>query len=395
MAGPMKPLYFDHNATTPLDPKVKAAMDPYLGEDFGNASSSSHAYGWKAQMGVEKARAQVAGLLSCQPKEVIFTSGATESNNLAIIGVLLNLMKNHGLDSDVPHFITTQIEHKAVLEVFDRLKLFGATTTVLPVDSQGHFSMKDLEAAITKNTKLISIMGANNEIGTINPIEEVAQLCEGKNILFHTDCAQLVGRQKISFKDHNFYALSLSGHKVYGPKGIGALIVRMEDQKKLCPLVVGGEQEKGLRPGTLNVPGIAGLGEACKIMMETMDDEILKLKAFQKRLFDLAKKHSSQLQVNGDMEQRLCNNVSLSFKSITPDQMALHLGGIAFSSGSACSSADAKPSYVLKAMGHNDMLARQTLRLGMGRFTRTEDVDFVIERLNRLLERSAPSASLT
>lgn len=382
----MKPIYMDHNATTPIDERVYASMNPYLKEHFGNASSSSHAYGWRAQMGVEKARKQVADLIGCEPKEVIFTSGATESNNLSIIGSLLSLMRsNQNLEKSVPHFITSNIEHKAVLEVFDRLKLFGAETTVLPVNNQGVVEPKDLTSAIKPNTHLVSIMGANNEIGSINPVKELAKICDEQNILFHTDYAQLLGREEVDFSNSHFSMLSLSGHKIYGPKGIGALIVREKDQKKICPLVVGGEQEKGLRPGTLNVAGIAGLGEACQILNENMKTEIKKLCGFQRRLFDWAKHHEDEVVINGSLENRLCNNVSLSFKTTTSDVLRSALSGVAYSSGSACTSSNPKPSHVLTAIGRDPIMAKQTIRLGMGRSTTPDQIETIISKLDSAL----------
>lgn len=380
----MTPIYMDHNATTPLDPRVQKAMEPYLTTHFGNASSSSHAYGWRAQMGVEKARAQVAKLVNGSPKEVIFTSGATESNNLAIIGALLNLMRAADPKKPAPHFITSNIEHKAVLEVFDRLKMFGAQTTILPVDSQGLVDPDDLKKAIKKETYMVSIMGANNEIGSINPIRELGEVCKEAGVLFHTDCAQLLGRQALDFNGSCFSMLSLSGHKIYGPKGIGALIVKEEDQRKLCPLVVGGEQEKGLRPGTLNVAGIVGLGEACQILTDSMDEEIKRLKNLQNQLLEWARSHEDEVLINGSRNSRLCNNVSFSFKTITTDRLRSALSLVAYSSGSACSSSNPKPSHVLSAIGRDPVTARQTVRLGMGRKTTEEDVSALISKLDSL-----------
>ncbi len=384
MASSMTPIYLDHNATTPIDPRVQKAMLPYISEHFGNASSSSHAYGWRAQMGVEKARTQVAKFLNCSPKEVIFTSGATESNNLAIVGSLLRLMRDAHPTKPAPHYITSNIEHKAVLEVFDRLNLFGAQTTILEVDSQGLIDPEDLKKALRKETHMVSIMGANNEIGSIQPIGEFAKICNEHGVLFHTDCAQLLGREKLDFKENGFSMLSLSGHKIYGPKGIGALIAKESDQRKLCPLVVGGEQEKGLRPGTLNVAGIVGLGESCQIMTEGMDDEVQKLKSFQTQLLDWAREHENEVLINGSPTRRLCNNVSLSFKTRTPDQLRSALSQVAYSSGSACSSSNPKPSYVITALGRSPELARQTVRFGMGRITTAKDIETLISKLSSL-----------
>ncbi len=382
----MTPLYLDHNATTPTDERVYLAMEPYLKHHFGNASSATHQYGWRAQMGVEKARSQVAGLIGCKPNEVIFTSGATESNNLAILGCLFNLMRSsHGLKGNPPHFITSNIEHKAVLEVYDRLKLFGAEITVLPVDRSGLIDPDDLKKAFRKETRLVSIMGANNEIGSINPVREMAKVCEDHDILFHTDYAQLLGRREVHFSTSGFSMLSMSGHKIYGPKGVGALIVRQMDQKKICPLVVGGEQEKGLRPGTLNVPGIVGLGEACQVLVESMGVEIARQCDLQKRLFDWARSHEGEVLINGSVEHRLCNNISLSFKNVSADVLRSSLSGVAYSSGSACTSSNPKPSHVLTAIGRDPLLAKQTVRFGLGRKTTDQDIDLIISKLDQAL----------
>ena len=376
----------DYNATTPLDPRVNQAMEPYLAEHFGNASSSSHPFGWRAQMGVEKARAQVAKLLNAKPSEVLFTSGATESNNLAIIGSLLHMMRQPKESGGrPPHFITSNYEHKAVLEVFERLRLFGAQTTILNVSEEGLVDPKDLKKALRPETHLVSIMGANNEVGSINPIEELAQLCLDREVLFHTDCAQLIGRQNIDFSHPALSMLSLSGHKIYGPRGVGALVIKEKAQKKISPVIVGGEQEKGLRPGTLNVPGIVGLGEACEIMMESMDAEIQRLKSFQNQFFRWAKNNEKDVAINGSENSRLCNNISFSFKTLPSDRLRNALKTVAFSSGSACTSASAKPSHVLMALGRSEKMAQQTLRLGLGRLTTEEDVNQVLQQLQNAL----------
>jgi cysteine desulfurase len=384
MNSPMTPIYMDHNATTPLDGRVLEAMLPYMKEHFGNASSSSHAYGWRAQMAVEKARVQVSKLLHCKPQEVIFTSGATESNNLGIVGSLLNLMREG--QAERAHFITSNYEHKAVLEVFDRLKLFGAETTVLAVSAEGLITPAQIQAALQKNTHMVSIMGANNEVGSINPIEEIARVCEAAGVLFHTDCAQLLGKKNLDFSTTPYSMMSLSGHKIYGPKGIGALIVRENVQKKICPLLVGGEQEKYLRPGTLNVAGIVGLGEACSLMEIEMDEDNERLHGFQNQFFAWAKKHAEEVLINGAPLgfERMSNNISLSFKTTSSDRLRTALSGVAYSSGSACSSSNPKPSHVLTALGREEKLARQTVRLGMGRKTTEAEVTAVLSKLESL-----------
>lgn len=376
------PIYMDHNATTPVDPGVKVAMEPYLSAQFGNASSSSHAYGWQAQIGVRKAREQVAALLGCEPNQVIWTSGATESNNLAILGLA------RAFRGEKPHFITQATEHKAVLEVFEAAReLFDAELTVLGVDSEGRVRMADLKSAVTPRTVLVSIMMANNEIGTLQPVEEIAALCHERKIVFHTDAAQSVGKCPIDLKSSPIDLLSLSGHKIYGPKGIGALIVRPVNRDfELKPILFGGDQEKGLRPGTLNVPAIVGLGAACEIARASMKDECERMCRMQAEILNEVMR--TGVKLNGPTQNRLCNNISLSFASICADDLVMALSGIAFSSGSACNSGNEKPSHVLKACGLADSMARATLRLGLGRFTTPVEVRTVTDKILKMLEKA-------
>lgn len=378
---PLKmPIYMDHNATTPIDPRVRTAMLPYLDMEFGNASSASHAFGWQAQAAVKKAREQIAQLLGCRANDVVFTSGATESNNMAILGVVRTLCRQN------PHVITQATEHKAVLEVCEAAQEWGAEVTVLPVNKDGVVSVEELKKAVRPNTALISIMMANNEVGAIQPVDQIAALCKERKIIFHTDAAQSAGKYHFDLKTLSADMLSISGHKIYGPKGIGALIVRQINREfELKPLMFGGEQEKRLRPGTLNVAGIVGLGEACAVAKEEMEQEHQRLKRFQETILQRICERFPQVKVNGSRSERLCNNLSFSFPNLHADDMALDLSGVAYSSGSACNSQNPKPSHVLKAMGLEDQLARSTLRLGMGRFTTEEEVEVVIDKLLKML----------
>lgn len=383
------PIYMDHNATTPLDPRVHKAMEPFLAEAFGNASSNSHAFGWQAQAAVKKAREQVAALLKCRSTDVLWTSGATESNNLAILGVVRAFCVPFGKGTMRPHIITQATEHKAVLEVVEAAQEWGAEVTVLGVDAEGVVRVDELEAAIRPETVLVSVMMANNEIGALQPVREIGEICSKRGIIFHTDAAQSACKCAFNLQDLKVDLLSLSGHKIYGPKGVGALIVRKVNRDfELRPIFFGGEQERRLRPGTLNVPGIVGFGEACAIPAEEMKEEAARLRGFQKQILDAVRARFPQVKLNGPLEKRLCNNLSFSFPDMPPDDMALGLSGVAYSSGSACNSANPKPSHVLKAMGLEDQLARSTLRLGLGRFTTAEEVSVVLDKLLKMLENA-------
>ena len=387
------PIYLDNNATTPLDPAVREAMLPFLNEQFGNPSSSNHAYGWQAKMAVEEARKKVAKLFNCRPQEVIWTSGATESNNLAILGVVCALRAADC--NEKPHFITQATEHKAVLEVFERAQDLGAETTVLPVNSQGQIEMAELKKALRPQTRLISIMAANNEVGTIQPLAEIAELCRENKIIFHSDAAQAAGKCSLDFAKLPIDLLSLSGHKMYGPKGVGALIYRPINRDfKLKPLFAGGEQELGLRPGTLNVPAIVGLGKACEIFSENYQAECARLCKMRDQIITSVLKAAPFVRLNGSKDsERLCNNVSFSIPGLVADDLADALTGIAYSSGSACNSSNPKPSHVLKAMGYPDKLALSTIRLGIGRMTTESDISTLIDKLLKLLAEMSPSNS--
>ncbi len=358
-------------------------MEPFLDAEFGNASSSSHAYGWQAMAAVKRAREQVASLLSCRDTDVLWTSGATESNNLAILGVVRTYCKQK------PHIITQATEHKAVLEVCEAATEWGAEITVLPVDAEGFVKVADVKAAIRPETVLVTIMMANNEVGTIQPVEEISLLCKDKGIIFHTDAAQSIGKCGLNLKTLRADLLSISGHKIYGPKGVGALVVRQLNRKfELKPILFGGEQERSLRPGTLNVPGIVGLGEACEIFKSDLKEECERMHQFQVSILNSVRERFPKVKFNGPIEKRLCNNLSFSFPDLHADEMAMGLSGIAYSSGSACNSSNPHASHVLKAMGVTDTLARSTLRLGLGRFTTQEQVSTVTDKLLKLLAKT-------
>jgi len=393
--SPPMPVYMDHNATTPVDPRVRAAMEPFLAEMFGNASSSSHAYGWQAQAAVKKAREQVSALLRCRASDVFWTSGATESNNLALLGVVRAFCSPAVRGGERPHFITQVTEHKAVLEVLEAAVEWGADITVLPVDSEGFVRLQDLEAAFRPSTVLVSVMMANNEVGTIQPIAEISEMCHKRGVIFHTDAAQSACKYAFDLQSLKIDLLSLSGHKIYGPKGVGALIVRKLNREfELKPILFGGEQEKRLRPGTLNVPGIVGFGEACAVAATDLKEECERLTGYQKRILDAVMSAFPQVKLNNPMKDRLCNNLSFSFPDMPPDDMALGLSGVAYSSGSACNSSNPKPSHVLKAMGLDDQLARSTLRLGLGRFTSEEEVSVIIDKLLKMLAKTYGARAL-
>lgn len=383
------PIYMDHNATTPVDPRVFQAMAPYLEAMFGNASSSSHAFGWQAQSAVKKAREQVSNLLGCRAADVVWTSGATESNNLAILGVVRAFCSPAVRGGEKPHLITQATEHKAVLEVYEAALEWGAEITVLDVDKDGMISLEDLKRAFRPSTVLVSIMMANNEVGTVQPVKEIGELCHERGVIFHTDAAQSACKYAFNLQNLKIDLLSLSGHKIYAPKGVGALIIRKINRPfELKPIQFGGEQEQRLRPGTLNVPGIVGFGAACELATIDLKEECARLHAMQKRIREAIMPRFPQVRLNGPREGRLCNNLSFSFPDLAPDDMVLGLSGIAYSSGSACNSSNPKPSHVLKAMGLEDQLARSTLRLGLGRFTTEHEVSAVIDKMLKMLGKA-------
>ncbi|TMB01396.1 MAG: IscS subfamily cysteine desulfurase [Deltaproteobacteria bacterium] len=385
-----KGIYMDNHATTPLDPRVLEAMMPYFTETFGNAASRSHGYGWEAEKAAETGREQIARLINAKAKEIIFTSGATESDNLAIKGVV-EFYKDKG-----NHVITAAIEHKAVLDTCKALERKGlATVTYLPVDRYGLVDPDDVRKAITDKTLLVSIMFANNEIGTINPIGEIGKVTREKGVLFHTDATQGVGKLPLDVEAMNIDLLSMSAHKMYGPKGIGALYVRAKGPRvRLTPVIDGGGHERGFRSGTLNVPGIVGFGKACELCREGMADEGQRLLGLRERLREGLFSQLDDIFLNGHPVHRLPGNLNVSFAYVEGESLLMGLNGsthpiavaeseppIAVSSGSACTSATLEPSYVLKALGVGDDLAHTSIRFGLGRFNTAEEVDYVTNRV--------------
>lgn len=370
------PIYMDYQATTPVDPRVLDAMLPYFGDKFGNASSRSHPFGWTAEEAVENARAQVARLINAAPKEIVFTSGATESINLAIKGVA-EMYRHKG-----NHIITQVTEHKAVLDTAKRLEASGAQVSYLPVESDGRVNLDLLRAAITEKTILISLMYANNEIGVIQPIAEVGKIAREKGVLFHVDGAQAVGKICVDVQNDHIDLLSLSAHKLYGPKGCGALYVRRRNPRvQLTAMIDGGGHEHNLRSGTLNVPGIVGLGKACALCQNEMAEESERLRRLRDRLKDGIFARLDNVYLNGSMTDRLPNNLHLSFAFVESEALLMGMNDVAVSSGSACTSATLEPSYVLKALGISEELAQSSIRFGLGRFNTQDEVDYVIDRV--------------
>jgi cysteine desulfurase len=367
------PIYLDNHATTPMDPRVFDAMTPYFLEKFGNAASSSHSFGWDARAGVEQARSQVAALIGAKPGEIIFTSGATESDNLAVKGAAW-MLRDKG-----QHIITCTTEHKAVLDSCCSLQKEGFRITVLPVDRHGQVHPEDVERAIEPDTILVSLMAANNEVGTLHPLAEIGRICQERDILFHSDATQMIGRLPFDVNAFHLGATALTAHKFYGPKGAGAIYVR--ESVKLAPLVDGGGHERGMRSGTMNVPGIVGLGKACELARLEMAEESQRLLALRERLREGIFSQLDRIYLNGHPTERLPGNLNVSFGEVDGQSLTMGLHQIAVSSGAACSSALAKPSHVLEAMGISDELAESTLRFGVGRFNTAEEVDFTIARV--------------
>jgi cysteine desulfurase len=376
-----QPIYLDYQATTPLDPRVLEAMMPYFTHQFGNPHSRSHSYGWEAEEGVEKARGQVAKLIGADEKEVIFTSGATESNNLAIRGVaeFYKDRKNH--------IVTTVTEHKCVLDTCRHLEQQGFEVTYLPVQKNGLIDLEALRAAVTDKTVVVSVMAVNNEIGVIQPLAEIGKICREKKAFFHTDAAQAVGKIPLDVEAMNIDLMSISGHKIYGPKGIGALYVRRKPRVRLVPLIVGGGQERGFRSGTLPTPLCVGLGEAAEIAMKEMDGEAKRLAKLQVRLLKGLQDRLPEIFVNGDLEHRIPGNLNISFAYVEGESLMMGIKNLAVSSGSACTSASLEPSYVLRALGVEEELAHTSLRIGLGRFTTEHEVDTAVEELVRHVKK--------
>ena len=366
----------DNHATTAVDPRVLEAMMPYFTVKFGNAASRNHSFGWEAEQAVEAAREQIARLIGATAKEIIFTSGATESNNLAIKGIA-EMYRERG-----NHIITQVTEHKAVLDTCKRLEKHGYRVTYLPVKADGLIDLEDLKRAMDDKTILVTIMAANNEIGVLQPIAEIGKLCHEKNVLFHTDAVQAVGKVPIDVIADNIDVLSLSGHKIYGPKGVGALYVRRRNPRvQIAAQIDGGGHERGMRSGTLNVPGIVGLGKACEIAQQEMKAEAAHLTALRDRLKNKLESELDYVHVNGSMEHHLPGNLNMSFVYVEGESLLMGINDVAVSSGSACTSATLEPSYVLKALGLGDDVAHSSIRFGLGRFNTQVEVDYVAAKV--------------
>ena len=375
------PIYLDNNATTPMDPRVLEAMLPYFSDKFGNAASRNHAFGWNAEEAVDYARDQIAALINCNPKEIIFTSGATESDNLAIKGVF-EMYASKG-----NHIITAVTEHKAVLDSCKHIEKLGGKVTYLKVNEEGLIDLKELEAAITPQTILISIMYANNEVGVIQPIKEISALARKHGVLFMTDATQAVGKIPVDVEADGIDLMAFSAHKMYGPKGVGALYVRRKNPRvKVTAQMDGGGHERGMRSGTLNVPGIVGLGKAAELCKKEMESDTKRILALREKLeTELLKLEESYL--NGSKEHRLPHVSNISFKYVEGEGLMMGVKDLAVSSGSACTSASLEPSYVLKALGLSDDLAHSSLRFGLSRFTTEEEIDFAIDHVKEAVTK--------
>jgi cysteine desulfurase len=375
------PIYMDNNATTRCDPRVVEAMLPYFTEKYGNAASRNHSFGWEAEEAVENMRGEIAGLIGASAKEIVFTSGATESDNLALKGVASMYRKKGN------HVITAVTEHKAILDTCKRLERDGCQVTFLPVDKYGQVHAQQIAEAITPQTILVSVMAANNEIGTLNPIKEIGKVCKEKGVLFHTDAVQAVGKVPINVNDMGVDLLSLSAHKMYGPKGVGALYVRKKDPRvRLDAMIDGGGHERGMRSGTLAVPLIVGLGTACAICRREMPEESRRSIGLRERLRKGIMDRLDETYVNGHPTERLPGNINISFAYVEGEALMMGMKEIAVSSGSACTSASLEPSYVLRALGVGDELAHSSIRFGLGRFNTEEEVDFVVDEVVKAVE---------
>jgi cysteine desulfurase len=377
-----RPLYLDYQATTPVDPRVLAVMLPWFTEKFGNPHSRSHAYGWEAEEATEIAREQVAAIIGADPKEIVFTSGATESNNLAIKGVA-HFYRDRGRD----HIVTLQTEHKCVLDSCRHLEEEGFSVTYLGVQPNGLVDLAALRAAITERTVLVSVMGVNNEIGVIQPLAEIGRLCREKGAFFHTDCAQAVGKIPLDVEAMQIDLLSLSGHKIYGPKGVGALYVRRKPRVRLKSLIDGGGQERGMRSGTLATPLVVGLGEACRIAQIEMADEHKRLQHLQDVFLGIIRSRLEDVEINGDLAHRIPGNLNISFAFVEGESLIMGIKELCVSSGSACTSASLEPSYVLRALGVEEEMAHTSLRIGFGRFTTEDEVRFAAETICNRVEK--------
>jgi len=370
------PIYLDNHATTQMDPRVLSAMLPYFTDIFGNAASRNHEFGWAAEQAVDKARKQIADLIGATPREIIFTSGATESNNLALKGIAEMYAEKGN------HIITEATEHKAVLDTCKKLEKEGFRITYLPVMADGLIDLEMLKEAFTDKTILVSIMYANNELGVIQPVKEIGAMCRERGVLFHTDGVQAVGKIPVDVNADNIDVMSITAHKLYGPKGVGALYVRRKGPRvQLTAQMDGGGHERGMRSGTLNVPGIVGLGEACAICQAEMVEESAKLRGLRDHLRAKLEAELDEVYINGSMEHRLPHNLNMSFAYVEGESLLMGINDIAVSSGSACTSATLEPSYVLKALGVGDDIAHSSIRFGIGRFNTMEEIDYVADKL--------------
>ena len=376
------PIYFDNHATTPTDPRVVDAMLPYFTEKFGNAASRNHSFGWEAEKAVDNARKQIADLIGATTKEIVFTSGATESDNLAIKGVAEMYAEKGN------HIITAATEHKAILDTCKKLEKHGYRVTYLPVKADGLVDLDMLREAITDKTILISLMYANNEIGVIQPVKEIGKIAHEKGVLFHTDGVQAVGKVPVNVIQDNIDLMSMSAHKIYGPKGVGALYVRRKSPRvQITAQMDGGGHERGMRSGTLNVPGIVGMGEACGICQREMPEESKRLRHLRDKLRSTFERELDEVFINGSMEHRLPHNLNMSFAYVEGESLLMGINDVAVSSGSACTSATLEPSYVLKALGVGDDLAHTSIRFGLGRFNTEEEVDYVAGRVIEVVRK--------
>ncbi len=370
------PIYMDNHATTRLDPRVLEAMLPYFSEKYGNSASKNHSFGWETEAAVENAREKIATLINAEKDEIFFTGCATESINIAHFGIAEAYARGQS------NIISSQIEHSAVLDSLDILQRKGVDISLLPVDNYGGTDLDGLRDTINGNTLLVSLMAANNEIGTVNNLFEIGRICAEKNVLFHTDATQALGKVKIDVKEQNIALASFSAHKIYGPKGVGALYIRKSGGKiRVIPRTFGGGHEGGIRPGTLNVPGIVGFGKAVELCSDFMKEEIKNIKYLRDRLYKGIVSNLNDVYLNGSIENRLVNNLNLSFKFVRAESFISNLRDIAVSSGAACSSATLKPSHVLKAIGLSDELSRCSVRFGLGRFNTEEEIDYSVRRI--------------
>src|SRR3984957_6708244 len=378
----MKTVYLDNHATTPVDPRVLEEMLPYFTEKFGNAASKGHAFGWAAEEAVETARDQVARLIGATAKEIVFTSGATESDNLAIKGIAEMYRENGN------HIVTAVTEHKAVLDSCHRLEQGGFRVTYLPVQKDGRIDLDELRRLLSERTILVSIMAANNEIGVLQPVEEIGKICRERGVLFHTDGVQAIGKVAVDVNRQCIDLMSITGHKLYGPKGAGALYVRSKNpQVRVAAMMDGGGHEQGMRSGTLNVAGIVGLGKACALCAEEMQTESVKHAALRERLRERIMGRLDQVTVNGAVEYRLPGNLNLSFAHVDGESLMMAIPDIAVSSGAACTSEKREASHVLRALGVDEELAQSTIRFGIGRFNTEQEIDYVGDRIVETVEQ--------